>query len=143
MVVELAQASLWGFGRVVALEHPEMWGGLVDLPGTDGMGAIGALADELLGPDGEDQVALRPGARLVQRLVRRDLPKIGTACTCAQRRDLLGGRRTVRQNLWTVCGGRIDRDVLKILKRLNVILRRLSHKAVTHAVLPNSERTLA
>ncbi len=74
-MLELAQASLWGFGRVVALEHPEMWGGLVDLPGTEGMGAIGALADELLGPDGEDQVALRPGARLVQRLVRRDLPK--------------------------------------------------------------------
>jgi acyl transferase domain-containing protein len=26
------QAQLWGIGRTVALEHPKLWGGLVDLP---------------------------------------------------------------------------------------------------------------
>ncbi|MEE3921025.1 hypothetical protein V2I01_31100 [Micromonospora sp. BRA006-A] len=26
------QAMLWGLGRVVALEHPDRWGGLLDLP---------------------------------------------------------------------------------------------------------------
>ncbi|MBC2874315.1 MULTISPECIES: type I polyketide synthase [Streptomyces] len=27
------QAQVWGLGRVVAVEHPERWGGLLDLPG--------------------------------------------------------------------------------------------------------------
>ena len=33
--VEVAQAPLWGLGRVIAQEHPAFWGGLVDLePGS-------------------------------------------------------------------------------------------------------------
>src|SRR5262249_22203060 len=27
----VAQSPIWGLGRVVSLEHPEIWGGLVDL----------------------------------------------------------------------------------------------------------------
>ncbi|SNT65147.1 Acyl transferase domain-containing protein, partial [Streptosporangium subroseum] len=30
--VDVDQAQLWGFGRAVGLEHPEFWGGLLDLP---------------------------------------------------------------------------------------------------------------
>ena len=30
--VSPAQAQVWGLGRVAALEHPDRWGGLVDLP---------------------------------------------------------------------------------------------------------------
>ncbi|WP_461088096.1 acyltransferase domain-containing protein, partial [Streptomyces deserti] len=30
--VDVAGASVWGLGRVVALEYPQLWGGLVDLP---------------------------------------------------------------------------------------------------------------
>ena len=44
-MLELAQASLWGFGRVVALEHPEMWGGLVDLPISSSVRRSGAPVD--------------------------------------------------------------------------------------------------
>jgi len=66
------QAALWGMGRVFALEHPEAWGGLIDLdpsrPITDGVAA--ALLRELLAPDSEDQLALRGDRRLAQRLVR-------------------------------------------------------------------------
>ena len=29
--IALAQAPLWGLGRVLPLEHPELWGGLIDL----------------------------------------------------------------------------------------------------------------
>ena len=35
-VVAPEQAPLWGLGRVASLEHPEVWGGLVDL-GVDGL----------------------------------------------------------------------------------------------------------
>ncbi|WP_343980709.1 type I polyketide synthase, partial [Streptosporangium amethystogenes] len=53
------QAQVWGMGRVAALEHPERWGGLVDLPEVvDGRAAQG-LASVLAGLDGEDQVAVR------------------------------------------------------------------------------------
>ena len=31
---DVAQAAKWGLGRVVGLEHPEFWGGLLDLPET-------------------------------------------------------------------------------------------------------------
>jgi NAD(P)-dependent dehydrogenase (short-subunit alcohol dehydrogenase family) len=70
----LAQAPLWGFGRVLALEAGSAWGGAIDLPRTAGPAEIAALADELLAPDGEDQVALRAGGRRVLRLERMEAP---------------------------------------------------------------------
>src|SRR5262249_826942 len=64
--IALAQAPLWGLGKVVALEHPELWGGLIDLDAADS--AIAALADELLDSDGEDHIAFRGSQRYVSRL---------------------------------------------------------------------------
>jgi acyl transferase domain-containing protein len=68
---EPLQSILWGFGRTLALEQRELWGGLVDLPAT-GIGAreVEALAVALREPDGEDQIALRDGQRFGARLVR-------------------------------------------------------------------------
>jgi len=66
----VTQAPLWGLGRVIALEHPESWGGLVDLAAEHSPDyAAAALLGELLAPDGEDQVAFREGERRVARLV--------------------------------------------------------------------------
>ena len=70
-----AAAQLWGFGRVVALEHPELWGGLVDLDAADADEAE-QLADEILAPDAERQVAFRSGSRYAARLrPAAELPK--------------------------------------------------------------------
>ena len=62
---------LWGLGRVIALEHGELWGGLVDLDAATPLQA--QLLAEVLQPrpDGETQVAYRQGTRHVARLVRR------------------------------------------------------------------------
>lgn len=70
--VEPAQAPLWGLGRTIALEHPALWGGLVDLPPASASDRDDAelLVAELLRDDGEDQVAYRDGVRRVARLVR-------------------------------------------------------------------------
>ncbi|KYF91515.1 hypothetical protein BE20_14480 [Sorangium cellulosum] len=65
-----AQAALWGLGRTLALEHPEVWGGLVDLSSSPGEHDVPALLAQVLTPDGEDHVALRPSGRFVERLVR-------------------------------------------------------------------------
>ncbi|HRI53874.1 MAG TPA: SDR family NAD(P)-dependent oxidoreductase, partial [Pseudomonadota bacterium] len=65
-----AQAALWGLGRVLFLEHPELAGGLIDLPAADAEPLFPSLVHELLGDAGEEQVALRAAGRYVQRLVR-------------------------------------------------------------------------
>ncbi|MGH2400634.1 MAG: SDR family NAD(P)-dependent oxidoreductase, partial [bacterium] len=65
----IGQAPLWGMGRVIRLEHPDLWGGLVDLaPEREAREQADALLAELLDADGEDQVALREGRRCVPRL---------------------------------------------------------------------------
>ncbi|WP_255955359.1 SDR family NAD(P)-dependent oxidoreductase, partial [Streptomyces odontomachi] len=84
------QAQTWGAGRVIALEHPGLWGGLIDLPSTAtgevirrdlaalivgrsdedgdgedrGGGAAGGRAER------EDQIALRHEGTYGRRLVR-------------------------------------------------------------------------
>ncbi|PPQ15467.1 polyketide synthase [Bradyrhizobium sp. AC87j1] len=60
-------ASLWGLGRVAALEHPELWGGMIDL-GDEG--DVDGLINELLGSDGETEIALRESRRYAPRLVQ-------------------------------------------------------------------------
>jgi NAD(P)-dependent dehydrogenase (short-subunit alcohol dehydrogenase family)/acyl carrier protein len=70
--VSLATAPAWGLGRVVALEQPDVWGGLIDLdPAAANLDAdAGLVVAEVLGPLDEDQVAYRSGRRLVARLAR-------------------------------------------------------------------------
>ncbi len=75
----VAQAPLWGLGRVIAQEHPTLWGGLVDLePRASLRDAAAQLREEISSPDGEDQLAFRQGRRHVARLVRQrqaDMPE--------------------------------------------------------------------
>ncbi|WP_159056432.1 SDR family NAD(P)-dependent oxidoreductase, partial [Streptomyces sp. DSM 15324] len=78
-VARPAQAAVWGLGRVAALECPERWGGLVDLPERlDGRGAAtlcAVLASR--GDSAEDQVALRAHSTFVRRLVPAPLSASG------------------------------------------------------------------
>ena len=68
-VASPVQAMAWGLGRVAGLEHPDRWGGLVDLPPAWDEKAADRLCAVLAG-GGEDQVAIRPGGVLTRRLVR-------------------------------------------------------------------------
>jgi acyl transferase domain-containing protein/acyl carrier protein len=73
--VDPAQAAVWGLGRVIALEHPEQWGGLVDLdPAQTPSEQAACLLAELRSADGEDQVAYRLGQRYIARLARAAAP---------------------------------------------------------------------
>ncbi|MYZ38878.1 MULTISPECIES: type I polyketide synthase, partial [unclassified Streptomyces] len=77
-----AQATAWGLGRTVALEHPRLWGGLVDLPETLDQRAAQRLAGVLAtkdAPDGEDQVALRASGVHGRRLVRHSVGELPAA----------------------------------------------------------------
>ncbi|HEX2091755.1 MAG TPA: SDR family NAD(P)-dependent oxidoreductase, partial [Longimicrobiaceae bacterium] len=72
--VHPAQAPLWGLGRVIALEHPELWGGLIDLDPAADTDEARRLAREVTVGDAGDQVAFRGGRRHVARLVRAAPP---------------------------------------------------------------------
>ncbi|MFD0650373.1 SDR family NAD(P)-dependent oxidoreductase [Streptomyces malaysiensis subsp. malaysiensis] len=67
------QALVWGLGRTAALEYPERWGGLVDLPGAPDERALARLAGVLAGSDGEDQLAVRTAGVFARRLVHAPL----------------------------------------------------------------------
>ncbi|MFF4364418.1 type I polyketide synthase, partial [Streptomyces sp. NPDC001604] len=68
------QTHVWGLGRCVGLEHPERWGGLIDLPPVvDGRAAARLTA--LLASGVEDQVAIRDTGVLGRRLIRAPRPR--------------------------------------------------------------------
>ncbi|KGR94823.1 type I polyketide synthase [Burkholderia sp. ABCPW 111] len=80
-----AQAGLWGFGRVLANEHPELSCRLVDVhPDCDA--APDALVRELLADDAEEEVLLTPRGRFVPRM-------LSAAQIDARAVDAIGERR--------------------------------------------------
>jgi phthiocerol/phenolphthiocerol synthesis type-I polyketide synthase B len=69
-----AHAVLWGLGRSLALEHPEIWGGILDVDESVPAGlAAKYVVDEAHSAEEEDQVVYRAGLRHVPR-VRRGHP---------------------------------------------------------------------
>ncbi|MGW6296908.1 SDR family NAD(P)-dependent oxidoreductase, partial [Streptomyces sp. NPDC055058] len=70
------QSAVWGLGRVAALEHPERWGGLVDLP-EDSDGDTARLLRDVVLSATEDQVAVWDG-RVFARRLRQDPAPRGT-----------------------------------------------------------------
>ncbi|MEV0504964.1 acyltransferase domain-containing protein, partial [Streptomyces spectabilis] len=72
--VSPGQAQLWGLGRVVALEHPDRWGGLIDLPLSYDTRTGARFAAALAAPGGEDQLAVRGTGVFVRRFAHAPLP---------------------------------------------------------------------
>ena len=71
--IQVHQSPLWGLGRVIALEHPELNCRRLDLSLPEGKKAIdleelAQLIQEVQSPDAEDQIAYRQGERYVARL---------------------------------------------------------------------------
>ncbi len=72
------QAPVWGVGRTFALENPDIWGGLIDVPpdGTpDGVAEILLSEIDASGGD-EDQIAYRDGKRCVARFIQSPAPAV-------------------------------------------------------------------
>jgi microcystin synthetase protein McyG len=74
-VTNIAQAPIWGLGRTFAIEHPELWGGLIDVdPDADFDALAPRVCREICAPDADDQVALGAHVRLSPRLVPSNPP---------------------------------------------------------------------
>ncbi|WP_415954460.1 type I polyketide synthase [Streptomyces sp. KLOTTS4A1] len=67
------QAAVWGMGRVAALEHPDRWGGVIDLPPVLDERTSALLAAALGDSGPEDQIAVRTAGTFVRRLRRLPL----------------------------------------------------------------------
>nr|UAX57578.1 SDR family NAD(P)-dependent oxidoreductase [Streptomyces sp. A144] len=68
-------AQVWAVARVAGLEHPEAWGGLLDLPDRLDDRAAARFAAVLSAGEDEDQLALRDAGLLARRLVRAPVPR--------------------------------------------------------------------
>ncbi|MGW5415411.1 type I polyketide synthase [Actinomadura geliboluensis] len=79
----LGHAPLWGLGRIVSGEHPELWGGTIDLPADGSVPDAAALLAVLRSAPGDDVIALRPDEITVARLARPDdAPPEGEPVRC-------------------------------------------------------------
>ncbi|RBM09482.1 type I polyketide synthase, partial [Streptomyces sp. PT12] len=70
---DLDQAQVWGLGRVVGLEYPDRWGGLLDVPAELGEADWTKVLAALAGIDQEDQLAIQDGQLLARRMARDPL----------------------------------------------------------------------
>ncbi|MFD2495062.1 type I polyketide synthase, partial [Amycolatopsis jiangsuensis] len=68
-----AQARLWGLGQVVAQEHPERWGGLIDLP-AHADDRLWRRVRSVLAWRREDQVAVRSSGVFARRFAHATTP---------------------------------------------------------------------
>ncbi|MDX3136894.1 type I polyketide synthase, partial [Streptomyces europaeiscabiei] len=71
------QAAVWGLGRVMALEHPDRWGGLIDLQQNPDRDVAGLVAAALTSAT-EDQLALRDDRAFARRLRQDPAPRATT-----------------------------------------------------------------
>ncbi|WP_455711224.1 type I polyketide synthase [Streptomyces iakyrus] len=102
------QAQVWGLGRVVALEQPQVWGGLIDLPPEPGAAEWQRLCAVLAGGAGaEDQLAIRPGGARVRRLVPAPVPPGGPVWRPGGTVVVTGGSGALAPHLarWLTDGG--------------------------------------
>ena len=79
LIAGVAQSSVWGLGKVIALEHPELNCVRIDLdPQAAPKDQAWELFSEIWAQEPEDQVALRGQNRYVARLVGSHLRQVET-----------------------------------------------------------------
>jgi 6-methylsalicylic acid synthase len=78
----VAQAPCWGLGRVIAGEHPQLWGGTVDLDSGRLLADVDAVLAVVRRRPGEDVITLRHGRTEVARLVPAAAEVTGEPLRC-------------------------------------------------------------
>ncbi|MEV0324433.1 SDR family NAD(P)-dependent oxidoreductase [Streptomyces sp. NPDC050659] len=71
-VGSLPQSGIWGASAALALDHPDFWGGVIDVPEEIGRETLRHLCGVLSGEVAEEQIALRPGGIFGRRMVRAE-----------------------------------------------------------------------
>lgn len=89
--LSVAQSPLWGMGKVVALEFPDWWGGMIDLDIDTSDQEINQLLSEIENSQGEDKIAFRDSKRYVNRLVKSNISENGTLSIYSDKTYLITG----------------------------------------------------
>lgn len=111
-------ATLWGLGRVMSLEAPELFGGLIDLPLSPSQADVRGMLQALERSGDEDQMAVRAGRLHALRLEPRALGA--------------GGLRLDEEGVYLVTGG---------IRGLGLkVARRLAQRGARHLVLIGRRR---
>ena len=69
--ISVSSSALWGLGRCLALSHPQIWGGMVDLDPSVGVDGGAAFLRDLSAGEPAEGVVYRSGRRYVARLAAR------------------------------------------------------------------------
>jgi acyl transferase domain-containing protein len=75
-LISPGQSMLWGLGRVVMLEHPELRCAMIDLSPAAEPDELQQLFREITADGGEDQIAFRNGRRYAARMVPRSVESL-------------------------------------------------------------------
>ncbi len=79
----IAQTSLWGLGRVIRSEHPELRCTRIDLEPESSSEELRLLDEEISQEGAEDEIAFRDGKRHVHRLIPVAPAELQGACEIA------------------------------------------------------------
>ena len=74
----IASSCLWGLGQAIAIEHPEYWGGIVDLAIKPDDRDADSVLKVITAQSQEDRVAIREDQLYVPRLYRADINSSAT-----------------------------------------------------------------
>jgi acyl transferase domain-containing protein/acyl-CoA synthetase (AMP-forming)/AMP-acid ligase II/pimeloyl-ACP methyl ester carboxylesterase/acyl carrier protein len=66
--LEISQSCLWGLSNVIGIEHPECWGGIVDLESRSNANEADLLLTAITNSEKEDRIAIRNQKTFVARL---------------------------------------------------------------------------
>ncbi|MGB5633023.1 MAG: SDR family NAD(P)-dependent oxidoreductase, partial [Waterburya sp.] len=69
----VASSCLWGLAQAIAIEHPDYWGGIVDLAIKPEQNEVESLLKVITHPSREDRVVIREDKLYVPRLYRTDI----------------------------------------------------------------------
>ncbi|MBV9507110.1 MAG: SDR family NAD(P)-dependent oxidoreductase [Acidobacteriia bacterium] len=70
--IRLEHAPLWGLARSLSQEHPELWGGILDVPRGSSAETIALLARQAAAQDAEDMILFRGAQAYAPRLSPSD-----------------------------------------------------------------------
>jgi niddamycin polyketide synthase 4/5 len=112
-----AAAAIWGLGRVVALEHPDRWGGLIDLPAAPDQRVSGWLTGMMSGDGLEDEVAIRPAGVFLRRLEPAPARPTGDPWTPEGTALITGGTGSLGGHLARWLAGRGLTSVVLVSRR--------------------------
>jgi acyl transferase domain-containing protein/acyl-CoA synthetase (AMP-forming)/AMP-acid ligase II/pimeloyl-ACP methyl ester carboxylesterase len=91
----IAQSCLWGLSNVIAIEHPECWGGIIDLDVTSQINDVGEngnspLLTALTNLEKEDRIAIRKQQTYVARINKSQKSIVGANNNFPVQKSIVG-----------------------------------------------------